>query len=118
MLKRALIICVLIGSGVAAWGTASGAYGCGASQACIYDNNGFSSMLAVKNAGAGLSNVGAGQNDRTDSWRNESNSHGAWYYNTNGGGDCYNMLANSSNSNLGWAPSDELSSWRLNGQCN
>lgn len=117
MLKKVLVAAVLTASAVAASGVAPGAYGCDSTHACIYDNNGFSSMLAMKSAGVGLTNVGAGQNDRTDSWRNETNINGAWYYDTGGHGDCYNMLKHASNSNLGWAPSDELSSWRLNGQC-
>jgi hypothetical protein len=117
MLKKGAIVVVLVGAAVAASGVASGNYNCNAGEGCIYDDNNYIALLATKNAGAGLTNVGSGANDKTDSWRNESSRHGAWYYDVNGGGNCYNLVRHSSNPNLSVNPSDELSSWRMNGLC-
>jgi hypothetical protein len=103
--------------GVAASGVAVGAAeNCHAGWACIYDDNNYNSELAEKRAPSNRTNVGAGQNDKTDSWLNRSDYNGAWFYDINGGGNCYNMIRHTGNPNLGVNPSDELSSWRVNGK--
>jgi hypothetical protein len=90
---------------------------CPSSRACIYTDNNYIGLLGYKSGGSGLSNVSAGANDKTDSWENKTSSNGRWYYDVNAGGNCYNMASHTENPNLGWAPSDELSSWAMNGLC-
>ncbi len=90
---------------------------CPASTACIYTDNNYVGLLGTKSGGSGLSNVSSGANDKTDSWENKTSRNGAWYYDANAGGNCHNMTSGTQNPNLGVFPSDELSSWRMNGSC-
>ena len=118
MAKKLLVTLILVGTGVAASGVASaGSDLCPRNRACIYDHNDFVALLGTKGPGAGLSNVSSGANDKTDSWENKTRRNGAWYYDANAGGKCYNMKRRTENRNLSVFPSDELSSWRVNRRC-
>jgi hypothetical protein len=88
---------------------------CKASKACIYADDDFSALIdSPRDAGGGVRNVNAGDDNRMDSWENRTSTKSAWYHNANGGGDCVNMNATSEDDDINVFDSDELSSWRTN----
>lgn len=96
-----------------------GAPTCGGSSlhVCIYSNNDYVGLIGDRAPGGGVTNVAANYNDTMDSWWNETDTHGRWYYNANGTGTCSNLKKSSRDANIGVFPSDELSSWATNGLC-
>lgn len=120
MKKRLLISLLLGGTAVLAAGPAVSAKlpdFCQSSRVCIYDDNDFKAILGARGPGLGLRTVSADANDKTDSWKNRTSRSAAWYYDKGGKGKCTTMGPVSSEDNLGWQPSDELSSWRTNRGC-
>lgn len=109
----ALVLAVVVAPAVAT----AGSNLCPSNSGCIYTDNNFVGLLGYKAAGATYSNVSSGANDKMDSWENKAYGAGAWWYDQNKQGKCYTMYARSDNPNLGVFPSDELSSWRMNGGC-
>lgn len=104
---------------VAAPGVALAADGCSSNRVCIFDSNNYKNRLGQRSAGEGRVNVSGDNNDRTDSWINDTSTRSAWYYNFTYENDsnCNSMAPHASNPNLGVYPSDELSSWRTNRGC-
>lgn len=100
-------------------GIAGAVSGCDASRVCIFDDNNYEDRIGMRPAGEGRVDVSSSNNDRMDSWKNRTNTNAAWYYNfvDENADNCRNMVANSSDGDVGVFNSDELSSWRTNRGC-
>jgi hypothetical protein len=100
-------------------GLAQAVNGCEPNRVCIFDENNFLDRMGMRPAGEGRKDVSAANNDRTDSWKNNTGTNAAWYYNFTyeNADNCRNMPAHDQDSNLGVFNSDELSSWRTNRGC-
>lgn len=108
-----------LGTPLATPGISVGANGCDAARVCIFDENNFIDRMGSGAAGGGRVNVSDANNDRTDSWDNNTGTNAAWYYNFTyeNADNCRNMPARSEDPNLGVFNSDELSSWRTDRGC-
>lgn len=93
--------------------------GCENNRVCIFDDNDYKNRLGIKPAGEPRANVASQNNDRTDSWINDTTTNAAWYYNFTyeNSDNCRTMYDQSSDGDLGVFNSDELSSWRTNRGC-
>ncbi|WP_345526383.1 peptidase inhibitor family I36 protein [Nocardioides endophyticus] len=105
--------------GAGAPGLATAVDGCASNRACIFDDNNFQDRIGSRAAEGGRVDVSSGNNDRMDSWKNNTGTNAAWYYNfvDENSDNCRNMPKNDSDGNVGVFNSDELSSWRTDRGC-
>lgn len=115
----AIGIAAAVGSLVATPGLAQAVNGCDFNKVCVFDDNNFVNRLGSRDPGLGRVDVSGANNDRTDSWDNNTGTNAAWYYNfvSENADNCRNMPAGREDPNLGVFNSDELSSWRTNRGC-
>ena len=102
-----------------AWADLPGAPTCGGTtnHVCLYANNDYQGEIGDRPPQEGVQNINLAYDDTMDSWWNETNYNGRWYYNAAGGGTCSSLAKASKDANIGVFPSDELSSWATNGLC-
>lgn len=96
----------------------AGSVDCDSNRVCIYDGNNFVGIIGERAPGNGLANIRSRYNDKMDSWENKTNSDSAWYHDIIGNGNCNDMDSQNQDTNINFIDSDELSSWRTNGECN
>lgn len=90
---------------------------CPSGTVCLFKDSNFSGLLGYRSGGNGLVNISYANNDEMSSWANKSNWDAAWYSDANGGGSCYDMDSQSTNSYVGYWFNDRASSWRTNTGC-
>lgn len=90
---------------------------CRKARVCIYDGNDYVGLLGARRSGLGVMNVSRRYDNKMDSWQNKTRKDAAWYYKRNGKGKCTDMDARESDPNINFLASDELSSWKTNGDC-
>lgn len=87
-------------------------------KVCIYANNNWVGLLdSPRWPDGGIRNVPARDDDKMDSWENDTRTNASWYHDANGRGDCVTMSAGYEDDNINVFDSDELSSWRTDRGC-
>lgn len=92
---------------------------CNTARMCMWANNDFKFEIGDRSAGSStITNLSGDNNNEMDSWANKSSLYeGCMYGGANGTGDRQGMGVNSTDSNVGFANSDEVSSWRTRYGC-
>lgn len=120
--KANSVIPVLAGS-ILMLGLAAGAASaqasdyCGASSACLYDNDNYTAKL-VEAGWIGRTTLASNLQNKASSWRNNRGSNGAVYDTTTGTGLCSTISAYDQGKwTWGVFPHDRVKSWRTDRGC-
>ena len=111
---------MILATAIIAPGLASGSLSqCNSGNVCLWGNNDFEWLIAERAAGSGtITNLTGEANDQMDSWANRSASYNACGWGAaNGTGDAQTFAAASSDNNVAFFNSDEVSSWRTRYGC-
>lgn len=119
-IKLLLVGAMIAATAALAPAFASGALSdCNSGNMCLWGNNDYQWMIAERAAGSGtITNLTGDADNQMDSWANRSASYnGCGYGGANGTGDTQQFNANSSDPNVAFFNSDEVSSWRTRYGC-
>ena len=119
MRKAFALLAAVFVIGTGAIGTSAQAWpgDCGSGRVCLYDSYDYVTQLGWRSTGFAQQNISSTNNDRMASWANHTSKNGAWYSNSNAGGDCTDMNSGVQNPALGILSRDKASSWRGTANC-
>jgi hypothetical protein len=117
--KKVVLATTLVAlSGFSAAGGAQAAFSdCPSNRVCLWGNNDFVYLIAVKAPYEGLRSLSGDANNQMDSWGNRTGRNAAGYDYSNGTGDCQTFSAGSRDNNVNYWNSDEVSSFRTDRGC-